>query len=100
MAMVHVNQRRQNIGSTSKTPIADQPTPDTDLGTKIHLVYAVVVDQGQLYTELRGKFPARSRKGNSYVMVCYVYDCNYVKVIPMKSRSASKWVNAHETIHQ
>jgi hypothetical protein len=33
-------------------------------------------------------------------MVCYVYDCNYVKVIPLKSRSASEWVKAHDTIHQ
>jgi hypothetical protein len=33
-AMGHMNQRGQNIRSTSKTPIADQPTPDTDLGTK------------------------------------------------------------------
>jgi hypothetical protein len=83
-----MNQRRQNISSTSKTPITDEPTPDTDLGTKTHLVYAVLVDQGQLYTDLTGKFPVRSSKGNSYVMVCYVYDCNYVKVIPMKSSSA------------
>jgi hypothetical protein len=73
-AMSHMNQRCQNIRSTSKAPIADQPTPDTDLGLKTHLVYAVVVDQGQLYTDLTGKFPARSSKGNSYVMVCYVYD--------------------------
>jgi hypothetical protein len=87
--MGHMNQRRQNIRSTSKAPIEKQPTPDTDLGTKIHLVYAVVVDQGQLYTDLTGKFPARSSKGNSYVMVCYIYDCNFVKVIPMKSRSGS-----------
>jgi hypothetical protein len=99
-AMGHMNQRRQNISSTSKTPIADQPTPDTDLGTKTHLVYAVVVDQGQLYTDLTGKFPVRSSKGKSYVMVCYVYDCNYVKFIPMKSRSASEWVKAYDTIHQ
>jgi hypothetical protein len=63
-AMGHINQRRQNIRSTSKTPIANQPTPDTDLGTKTHLVYAVVVDQGQLYTDLTGKFPVRSSKGN------------------------------------
>jgi hypothetical protein len=56
-AMGHINQQRRNIGSTSKTPIADQPTPDTDLGAKTHLVYAVVVDQGQLYTDLTGKFP-------------------------------------------
>jgi hypothetical protein len=98
-AMGHMNQRRQNIRSTSKAPIADQP-PDTDLGTKTHLEYAVVVDQGQLYTDMTGKFPVRSSKGNSYVMVCYVYDCNYVKVIPMKSRSASEWVKAYDTIHQ
>jgi hypothetical protein len=73
-AMGHMNQQRQNIRSTSKTLIADQPTLDTDLGTKTHLVYAVVVDQGQLHMDLTGKFPVRSSKGNSYVMVCYVYD--------------------------
>jgi hypothetical protein len=33
-------------------------------------------------------------------MVCYVYNCNYVKVIPMKYRSASEWVKAYDTIHQ
>jgi hypothetical protein len=33
-------------------------------------------------------------------MVCYVYDCNYVKVIPMKSRSASEWVKSYDTVHQ
>jgi hypothetical protein len=88
-AMGHMNQRRQNIRSTSKSPIEKQPSPDADLGTKNHLVYAVVIDQGQLYTDLTGKFPVLSSKGNSYVMVCYIYDCNYVKVIPMKSRSAS-----------
>jgi hypothetical protein len=47
-AMGHMNQRRQNIRSTSNTPIADAPTAATDLGTKTHLVYAILVDQGQL----------------------------------------------------
>jgi hypothetical protein len=99
-AMGHMNQRSQSIRSTSKAPIEKQPTPDTDLGTKTHLVYAVVVDQGRLYTDLTGKFPVRSSKGNSYVMVFYIYNCNYVKVIPMKSRSASEWVKSYDTIHQ
>jgi hypothetical protein len=99
-AMGHMNQRHQNIRSTSKAPIEKQQSPDTDVGTKPHLVYAVVVDQGQLYTDLTGKFPVRSSKGNSYVMVCYIYDYNYIKVIPMKSRSASEWVKAYDSIHQ
>jgi hypothetical protein len=70
------------------------------LGAKTHLVYAAVVDQGQLYTYLTGKFPVRSSKGKSYVMVCYIYDCNYVKVTPMKSRSDSEWVKAYNSVHQ
>jgi hypothetical protein len=61
-AMGHMNPRRQNIWSTSKKPRVDHPTPDTDMGSKTHLVYAVVVDQGQLYTDLTGKFPVRSSK--------------------------------------
>jgi hypothetical protein len=98
--MGHMNQRRQNIRYTSKAPAEKQQPPDTDLGAKTHLVYAVVVDQGQLYTDLTGKFPVRSSKGNSYVMVCYIYDCNYANVIPMKSRSASEWVKAYDSVHQ
>jgi hypothetical protein len=102
--MGHMNQRRQNIRSTSKTTITsdieDITTTTTNLGTKTHLVYAVLVDQGQLYTDLMGKFPVRSRKGNWYVMVCYVFDCNYFKVVPMKYRSASEWVKSYDHIHQ
>jgi hypothetical protein len=99
-AIGQMNQRRQNIRSTSKPPIADASQTGTDLGTKTHLVYAFLVDQGQLYTDLTGKFPVRSSKGNSYVMVCYVYDCNYIKVIPMRSRSSLEWVKAYDHIHQ
>jgi hypothetical protein len=58
--MVHMNQRRQNIRSTSKTPITsdieDFTKTNTNSGTKTHLVYAVLVDQGQLYTDLTGNF--------------------------------------------
>jgi hypothetical protein len=99
-AMGHLNQRRQNIRSTSKTPPEKQQSPDLDLGSKTHLLYAVVAAQAQLYTDLMGKFPVRSSKGNSYVMLCYIYDCNYIKVVPMKSRSASDWVKAYDVIHQ
>jgi hypothetical protein len=75
-AMGNMSQRRQNKRSTSKEPNERQQPPYTYLGTKTHLVYAVVVDQGQLYTYLTGKLRARSSKGTSYVIVCNIYDCN------------------------
>jgi hypothetical protein len=98
--MGHMNQRRHKIRSTSKAQIADVPTTDTNLGTKNHLVYAVLVDQGQLYMDLTGKFPVRSSKVNVYAMVYYVYYCNYVKVIPMKYWPTSEWVKTYDHIHQ
>jgi hypothetical protein len=33
-------------------------------------------------------------------MVCYIYDCNNVKVVPIKSRSSSEWVKAYDSVHQ
>jgi hypothetical protein len=40
-------------------------------GEKTNLVYAVVIDQGQLYTDLTGRFPVRSSKGNWYIMIVH-----------------------------
>jgi hypothetical protein len=99
-AMGHMNQQRQNIRSTSRASTGRQQPPDKDLGTNTHLMYEVVVDQGQLYTDLTEKFLVRSSKGDSYVMLCYIYDCNYIRVFPMKSRSASEWVKPYDNIHQ
>jgi hypothetical protein len=86
--MGHLNQRHQNIWSTSKTSITsdmeDEAVTPASLGSKTHFVYTVVVDQGQLYTDITGKFSIRSSKGNWCIMVCYSYDCNYVKAVPMK----------------
>jgi hypothetical protein len=45
-AIGHMSQRRQNIRSTSKVPAEKKQSPDKDLGTKTHFVYAVVVNQG------------------------------------------------------
>jgi hypothetical protein len=100
----HMNQRRQHIHSTSKNKITsdleDETVTPASLGTKTHLVYALVIDQGQLYTDLTGIFPVRSSKVKCYVMVRYSYDCNYMKPVPMKSRSASEWLKVHGGVHQ
>jgi hypothetical protein len=80
-AMGHMNQRRQNLQSISKAPIEKQPTPDTDLGTKNHLMYAVVVDQGQLYTDLTGKFPGRSSRGLMSFICASVVNHDITKVM-------------------
>jgi hypothetical protein len=61
-AMGHMRQRRQKICSTSKisitSDIEDKTVTPAGLSSKTHLLYAAVIDQGQLYTYLTGRFPA------------------------------------------
>jgi hypothetical protein len=86
--MGHMNQK------TTKHPIHQQKVKsepeDEDItpqvsGEKPHLGVAVVLDQGQIYTDLTVNFPVRSRKGNNMLMICYSYDANYIRPIAMKS---------------
>jgi hypothetical protein len=103
-AMGRMNQKHQNIRSTTKNDITsdleDETITPASLGTNTHLVYTIAIDQGQLYTDLMGRFPVRSSKGNWYGIVCYSYDCNYVKSVPMKFISASEWLKVYDGIHQ
>ena len=90
-ALDQTNQKRQNIPSIRKQIKSyldyEEVTP-TRTGEKKKLVFAVVIDQGKLYTHLTGKSPIRSSKGNSCVMVFYSYDCNYIMPVAMKPKSA------------
>jgi hypothetical protein len=45
-----------------------------------------------------GRFPITSNRGNAYVFVFYVYDANYIHLVPIKSRSKEELLHAyHET---
>jgi hypothetical protein len=95
--MGHMNQKRQNIRSTNKK--VQYESEDEDItpqasGGKTHLVFAVVLDQGQIYTDLTGNFPARSSKGNNVLMECYYYDAIYIRPIAMPYKSGAEWVRA------
>jgi hypothetical protein len=87
--------------STSKVSITsdleDETVTPADLGSKTHLVYAVVIEQGQLCTDLTGRFTVISSKGNWYVLICYSYDCIYMKAVTMKSRSAYEWLKSYRS---
>jgi hypothetical protein len=95
-AMGHMNQKRQNTRSTKPKLIAQYDEDINPLGSeeKTHLVFAVVLDHGQVYTDLTGAFPTRSSRGNNVLMICYSYDANYIRPIAKKSKSGAEWVRA------
>jgi hypothetical protein len=47
-------------------------------------------------TDLPGRYPVTSRKGNKYMFVLYDYDSNLIISEPIKSRNASDLVNGFD----
>jgi hypothetical protein len=93
-AMGHMNQKRQNIRSTKEKLLETEDITPMVSSDKTHLVFAVVLDKGQIYTDLTGNFPTRSSKGDKGLMIFYSYDANYIRPIAMKSKSGEKWARA------
>lgn len=102
----HQDALRQNIQSTRPKPLE----PDTDEvddyfpspsspNTKTHEIHTRCLEiTGKAYSDLTGEFVLPSSRGNKYVLVLYDYDSNHVFATPLKSRTASAILEAHQTI--
>jgi hypothetical protein len=77
----HLNQHRHN------TKVINQEA-DMDHGIKTQLVYAAIIDGGQIYTDQKGIFPVVSIKGNKYIIILYDYDSNAILAQPIKDLTA------------
>ena len=84
--MGHLHIRRQGLKLTKEKP------PDTDLEDKIktNVVYCTDVEprktkEGKIYSDLCGRFPITSRRGNKYIYAMYLYDCNAILTTAMNN---------------
>jgi hypothetical protein len=49
----------------------------------------------QNFTDMAGRFPHQSRRGNEYMLIMYCVDGNYIHVELMKSRNAAEYAAAY-----
>ena len=87
MTIGHWHMRTLGLQPTNEKP------PDTDLEYKIktNVVYCTTVDpsitkEGKIYSDICGRFPTTSSRGNKYIYIMYVYDYNAILTIAMKNR--------------
>jgi hypothetical protein len=95
-----MNQQRQNTHSTQQRAPSDAPNlvPE-DIG-KTNFVYATIVDAGLIQSNLTGRFPTTSAKGNKYFLALYDYDTNNILTEPMKNRGDQEMVRAYNKLIQ
>ena len=68
---------------------------------KTNLVYMRVQKaEGFIASDQTGKFPRMSNKGNQYICVFYIYDPNFIKGIPIKSRKKEELLKAYEQVYE
>jgi len=66
-----------------------------------HYCYVTLIEPiGQIYTDQQtGKIVTPSSNGNTYLMIVYDYDSNYIFAKPFKTRTAQSLLTAHKAIH-
>lgn len=79
------DERQKEIQAAAEdaiaTPIQAEKNGDT------HFVYMSNVDsKGLVCSDQTGMFPRIINRGMKYVCIFYIYDANFIKSVPIKSR--------------
>ena len=97
--MGHLHMRRQGLQSIK------EKAPDTDLKDNIttDVLYCTNVDprtnkEGKIYSDLCGRFPTTSSRGNKNIYVMYVYDFNAILTKAMNNRSDEEMIRAFTSL--
>jgi hypothetical protein len=96
-AQGHLNQQRQNARTTKieDAQLLDSEN-DQDHGIKKKILYAATIDEGQIYTDQKGRFPVVSSKGNKYIKILFDYDSNAILAHTIKDRTAPELLKAFQ----
>ena len=100
----HLNQERSGLQSTKSPATDDDFNPKQEIHNVRTNCYMAKIQKftpsDKAYSNLMGRFPVQSSRGNNYVMVIYSYDANAILAEPLKNRSAGEIVKAWKTINE
>ncbi len=76
------------ISSLGQKGLLHEPLPREPFNTRTHFVFmTIIVISKLLLSNQLGRFPITSDRGNKYIVIFYIYNANFVKSIPIESRS-------------
>jgi hypothetical protein len=65
-----------------------------------HFIFMTIVEiSGMLFSNQLGRFPITSNRGNKYIVIFYIYDANFVKSAPIKSRSKEELLWTYRLVY-
>jgi hypothetical protein len=79
--------------------MAEAPQEPLNAHTNLVFMHIHAMD-GVISSNQTGRFPIPSNRGNAYVVVFYIYDANYIRSVPIKSRSKEELLRAYHEIYE
>ena len=78
-------------------PLLDTPNLKTN-----DVVYKIepITPTNKEYTDLAGRFPYRSSRGNEYILVGYHFDGNEILSVALKNRTAGAIIDARTILNE
>ena len=99
----HLDQERKNLLSTTRVIFTENiqeindedffPSQEDAPVTKTHECYALIMpfrSREVGYSDLTGRFPPKSSRGNQYLLVVHDYESNCILVEPLTNRNAGE----------
>ena len=99
IAKGHLDQERQGLQSTQDEINDYFPPPEDKKTYHVAIKIEPFKPKETAYSDLTGRFPHLSSRGNQYVLVVYDYDSNGILATPLKSRQAQEITEAWQQIH-
>jgi len=65
-----------------------------------HVFMQIHAIDGVISSDQTGRFPITSNRGNAYVVVFYIYDANYIRTVPIKSRLKEELLRAYHEVYE
>ena len=97
----HMKQVRKNINST-KTQSTLPNTEETMeiLETRSNNVFTDIIDpQERIETNINGRLPVTSNRGNKYLFILYDHVSNCIIVRTMKNRTEKEFIRIFQDLH-
>ncbi len=78
-----------------------EPLPREPFNPRMHFAFMTIIKiSGMLFSNQLGQFPITSNRGNKYVVIFYTtHDANFVKSVPIKSRSKEELLRAYRLVY-
>jgi hypothetical protein len=77
-----------------------EPLPREPFNPRTHFVFMTIIKiSSMLFSNQWGWFPITFIRGNKYVVIFFIFDANFVKSVPIKSRSKEELLRAYRLVY-